>query len=280
MIGAPALVALAALRSGAGLAKVLAPGPVINEVLAMTPSATGMALDVDAHGRIESSPAAAVIDLAMQRCGAVAIGPGLGREPEAGPGVASMVLRVLQQDLVPVVVDADAIGALAGIPSLHHDFAAPAVLTPHPGEFRTIGAALRIGQDPTDAAARPRAAEALAQRLGCVVVLKGAGTVVTDGHRTWVCNAGHACLGTAGTGDVLTGLLAGLIAQFVRIDPLAHLKPGAKAGRLDLFDAARAAVLAHGLAGEAWAKSHGAEAGLLASELADLLPGVLSGMTV
>ena len=109
--------------------------------------------------------------------------------------------------------------------------------------------------------------------LGCIVVLKGAGTVVTNGQETWVCPWGHACLATAGTGDVLTGLIAGLLAQH------AGGGPGRGQGRgMSPLDLARIGVEAHARAGEAWAAGHGAQAGLLAEELADLLPGVLEGL--
>jgi NAD(P)H-hydrate epimerase len=90
-------------------------------------------------------------------------------------------------------------------------------------------------------------------------------TVVSDGHQTWVCTRGHPCLGTAGTGDVLSGLIAGLIAQ--------HASGPRRV--LSLFDATRLAVLAHAIAGEQWAATHQASAGLLAAELAENLPAAL-----
>ncbi len=83
-----------------------------------------------------------------------------------------MALRSVQQEDVPVIVDADAINALAGVVDLHLDFRARAVLTPHPGEFKRLAASLRIALDPVDPGTRPTAAAELAQRLGCVVVLK------------------------------------------------------------------------------------------------------------
>ncbi|MBK7403755.1 MAG: NAD(P)H-hydrate dehydratase [Phycisphaerales bacterium] len=276
MVGASALSALGALRAGAGLAKLLCPEPVLAEVIAMTPSATGRGLPVDPDGEIIPHDAAALLDAALASSEVLAIGPGFG----TGPGSQALSLRAVQQEDRPVVVDADAINCLAGVPELWRDFHAMAVLTPHPGEFRRLAGPLRIRQDPTDDAERPAAAEAMAQRLGCVVVLKGAGAVVSDGQRTWVCRHGHACLATAGTGDVLTGVIAGIIAQFVRplegrpetAPEMGRSAPRAGSGRLDLFDAARAGVLAHALAGELWAERHGASAGLLATELAELIP--------
>src|SRR5262249_28502981 len=149
-------------------------------------------------------------------------------------------LRAVQQQECPVVVDADALNALAEIPELFRDFHARAILTPHPGEFRRLAAVFKITHDPTRDDSRPAAAESLAQKLGCILVLKGAGTIVSDGHRTWRCPAGHPCLATAGTGDVLSGIVAGLTAQFA---PRAG-HPASSSGSLDLFDTARVAVLA------------------------------------
>jgi len=269
MIGAPALAALAALRAGAGLAKLAVPAPILEAAILLTPSATGLDLPVDAAGHLIAHEAAAVLDLLFESANCIVIGPGMGN----GEGVQGAALRCIQQESVPVVVDADALNALAQTPELGRDFRARTILTPHPGEFQRLATSLKISHDPVTPATRPFAAEALAQRLGCVVVLKGAGTVVSDGITTWVCTRGHPCLGTAGTGDVLAGLIGGLVAQFARNPP----RPGAAAGpgQLTLLDAARLAVQAHAVAGEGWAKSRHAGAGMLASELADLLPAVL-----
>lgn len=187
----------------------------------------------------------------------------------------------LNQQDVPVIADADALNALAATPDFQPDLRASAVFTPHPGEFRRLAQTLKINADPTDPSTRPAAAEAMALRLGVIVVLKGSNTVVSDGLRTWTCTRGHACLATAGTGDVLAGLIAGLTAQFVApgpsvIENLELPKPPGKP--LDLFDAARLAVQAHAIAGETWAESHHAEAGLLATELADALPAALESL--
>jgi hydroxyethylthiazole kinase-like uncharacterized protein yjeF len=263
MIGAPALAGLGALRAGAGLVRLVMPNPILNAGIAMCPSATGIGLPVDGRGEVVAHEAAEVIDGVLMQSTCMAIGPGLG----ANAGAAAISLRAVQQQDIPVVIDADAINNLAAVPELHRDFNAAAVLTPHPGEFRRLAQALRMTHDPVDPASRPLAAEALAQRLGCVAVLKGAGTVVSDGIQTWVCDRGHPCLGTAGTGDVLAGLIAGLIAQH---------GTGPKA--MPLFDLARAAVYAHAAAGERWAQSREASAGLLAQELADELPAVLESL--
>jgi len=263
MTGAPALAALGAFRAGAGLVRLVCPGSALAGALAIVPSATGLVLPTDRCGAIVAHEAAALLDSVLGSCDALALGPGLGSDAGNQQGVETVVLRALQQDERPLVIDADAINALARVPEFARDFHASAILTPHPGEFRRLAEPLRISLDPTDPAQRPAAAEAMARKLGCILVLKGAGTVVTDGYQTWVCPHGHSCLATAGTGDVLTGVIVGLLGQAV----------GQAAGTLpNLFETARAGVLVHALAGECWAEQHHASAGLLAADLADLLP--------
>lgn len=276
MIGAPVLAARAALRAGAGLVRLVMPEPILNAGLCMLPSATGVALPTDAAGRVTPHEGAELFDSLLPSCRAIVIGPGLG----TGPAAHSLSLRAIQQEVVPVVVDAGSLNALSEIAELHRDFRASAVLTPHPGEFARLARALRITTDPTLSSARPTAAEQLARRLGCIVVLKGAGTVVSDGYRSWTCSAGHDCLATAGTGDVLAGLLAGIVAQFVRLpkSPEGGIGNGTTpATAFGLFEAALVAVQAHARASERWARRNGG-CGLLATELADLLPVALADL--
>jgi NAD(P)H-hydrate epimerase len=271
MIGAPALAAVGALRAGAGLARLLMPAPVLEAAIAIAPSATGDALPVDDDGSIVPHLAAEAFDRHVGEAQCVVSGPGLG----SGAGVDALTLRAVQCMDAPVVVDADALNALAGMPDFGQDVRASAILTPHPGEYRRLAAALRLPHDPTDDDARPRAAEALAQRLGVVVALKGARTVVSDGVRTWVCPSECPALATGGTGDVLAGVIAGLVAQFV--PPLAFLRlPRRPANRpLDLWEAACLGVQAHAWAGQAWASRHGATGGMLAAELANEVPAAV-----
>ena len=278
MIGAPVLAARAALRSGAGLVRLVMPGPIVDAAIQMLPSATGVSLAVRADGEPVPHSAAEAIDLQTGNisypdptgrgaCDAMVVGPGLGR----GHGPESLVLRALGQDLVPVVVDADALNVMSEIEDLGKDFRARAILTPHPGEYVRLAAKLRIVADPIREKGRANAAEQLAQRLGCLVVLKGAGTVVTDGQRTWTCQRGNSALATAGTGDVLAGLIAGLIAQFAR-----RGGSGEDLASLNLFEAACLGVQAHAIAAERWCERTGAQAGVLASEIADEIPAALS----
>lgn len=299
MIGAPVLSARGALRAGAGLVRLLMPAPILDVGVAMLPSATGVSLAVDELGDVVNHLAATELDRQIATSSVMVLGPGLGQGAHGTGGCAALVLRALQQEEIPVVLDADGLNLLSGITEFWRDLRAQLILTPHPGEYRRLALAVGVEGDPVDDAARPRAAEMLAQRLGAIVVLKGAGTVVSDGHRTWICRRGHACMATGGTGDVLAGIIAGLIAQFARgngesavlakipekfraamaaLHEKVQVSKGAPAGNgrptLDLFECARWGVELHGLAGERWARENG-EAGLLAHELADLLPVVM-----
>jgi NAD(P)H-hydrate epimerase len=245
------------------------PRPILAAGIVICPSATGVALPVDRRGEIIAHEASRLIDAAVGESQCLVIGPGMG----PGKGVQVASLRAVQQEDIPVVVDADALNALSEVPELWRDFKAAAVLTPHPGEYRRLAGSLGIKADPGRQPSRDDAAALLAQRLGCVVVLKGSGTVVSDGQRTWVNDTGGSELATAGTGDVLSGIIAALIAQFAGIARPSMPRPPGKP--LDLFDAARLAVHAHGRAGELWTHKHGATAGLVALELAELVGKVL-----
>lgn len=259
MIGAPALAATAALRAGAGLARLVMPGPILTAGITLCPSSTGVALPVEGDG-LSASEAPAALDAALEGVSAAVIGPGMG----TGAIEQQLAVRVLAQAEVPIVADADALTGIARHREFWRDLRAPAVLTPHPGEFRALAKPLAIADSPAEEASRPTAAERLAQRLGCVVVLKGAGTIVSDGQRTWRCGHELAALATAGTGDVLAGVIAGLIAQ--------HRDP---TGTPDLWTLACVAVEAHARAAMAWVNAHAASGGLLARDLCDRLPGVL-----
>jgi NAD(P)H-hydrate epimerase len=283
MIGAPVLSATAALRVGAGLAKLVMPEPVIDAALGMCWSATGVPLAVDElTGEIIAHEAAGTLDSVFESATVVAIGPGLGHW--AGSRAATM--RAIQQEELPVVVDADALNCLAATPEFVRDFRAAAVLTPHPGEFKRLCEGMGMKGDLGLAESREKACEQMAQRLGRVVVLKGEGTVVSDGLRTWVCTRGHPCMATGGTGDVLTGVIAGLIAQYCpRVGQMlmrakAPAMPADPARPLDLYDAARVGVWIHAVAGEAWAAAHGASGGMLAAELAGMVPAIAEKLRV
>lgn len=268
MIGAPALVALGALRAGCGLVRVLAPAPIVETVIGIVPSATGVAMPVDGRGAVVAHEAVALIDEAVRDARVVVAGPGLGRGGEA----AAIALRCIQQQEAIAVIDADALNALATVSELSAEVRAAAVVTPHPGEFRRLARALHISESVSSDAERREGAAQLAQRLGAIAVLKGAGTVVSDGQRSWVCDTGCAALATAGTGDVLAGVIAGVAAQFVA----GVGEPRTSARPMELYDAVRLAVRAHGRAGQMWSQRRGAPFGLMAAEVAELVPMALA----
>lgn len=263
MIGAPALAALAALRVGAGMATLAVPARILSTALALTPAATGFGLPTNGQGELDASGAAEQIERAMEGAAAVVLGPGFGQ----GIAQQQIVVRLVNVESVPIVVDADALNALASTREFARELRAPCVLTPHPGEFARLALALELdltSDAGTSPALRPAAAAVLARRLGAIVVLKGAGTVVSDGLRAWRCDHGNAALAVAGSGDVLSGTIAGLIAQFARPP---HL--------MSLFDCARLGVYAHALAAERWSVRHG-DAGLVPSDLCAEIPDVLA----
>jgi len=232
MPGAARLAGWGALRGGAGLVTIATPEPAHPIVAADLPCA--MTLPLPARkGALTATGAAAARD-AAKRMDAIGAGPGLTTN------VAPFLRRFLKGLAPPVVLDADALNVLAEHEDLLEGHEAPRILTPHPGE-----AARLLGRDvPSDAKGRATAAEEIADRYHAVVVLKGAGTVVTDGDRFYVNAGGNPGMACGGAGDVLAGLLVARLAQ--GMDPLAAAIQGvwlhARAG-----DLASAAVGTHGM---------------------------------
>jgi NAD(P)H-hydrate epimerase len=232
MAGAAALAGRAALAGGAGLVRIATPGPVLDTVAAMAPACTTLPLSATPRGRLH--PLAAVEILrALDSADVLAIGPGLGCDSDT-----TMVVRsVIENTDRPTVADADALNGLARIGGLAMLTARPVtfIVTPHPGEAARL---LR-----TTSAEVERDREAAATKLaagGTVALLKGHGTVVTDGSRIYVNATGNPGMATGGTGDVLTGLIAALVGQ-----------------GLDGFDAASLGAHLHGLAGDRAAAEQG-----------------------
>ena len=233
--GAAVLTATAALRADAGYVTLAVP-------VASLPVAESLALEPVKRG---FSFANALDGLArdLERASALAVGPGLGRGEEA----RTLVRSLLERTPLSAVVDAD---ALFGLEPVARD--ATTVLTPHAGELARL-----LETDAAWVSAhRLEAAARCAERFGAVTVLKGPDTIVRapDG-RTVVCDTGPPSLATAGTGDVLTGVLGAFLAK-----------------GLDATDAAVAAAVAHGLA----ARSVPGQAGLIASDVVSALPAVLA----
>jgi NAD(P)H-hydrate epimerase len=247
--GAAVLACLGALRSGTGLVTCAMPGSQQPVVAAQLSEAMTEPLPETAARTISTKAVERIVEL-LGRMDAVALGPGIGLDPETQAAV-----RVLVRDVErPMVVDADALTALAGSAGLCRDAVAPRLLTPHPGEAaRLLGSSIADVQADRIASARRLAAES-----GAVVALKGARTVVAGPDGEVVLNpTGNPGMATGGTGDVLTGVTGGLLAQGVA--PV---------------EALRAAVYLHGLAGDLAAATRG-EAGLVAGDVAASLPAAI-----
>ncbi|MFZ5828817.1 MAG: NAD(P)H-hydrate dehydratase [Planctomycetota bacterium] len=243
MTGAIGLAGMAALRGGAGLARLAVPKPCVPIVAAYHPCYTTLPLAADEEGRI-AAPAFDAIAEQCESATAVGFGPGMGRSLE----LDQLVARLYQEVRRPMVVDADGLNALGAEADSLGNPGSPRVLTPHPGEFaRLTGRRL----PPED---RHAAAVELARRCGVVIVLKGHHTLVTDGHRVAVNATGNPGMATGGAGDVLTGVITALLCQ-----------------GLEPFEAAQLGVYLHGLAGDLAAAELG-EAGMIASDLLDFLP--------
>jgi hydroxyethylthiazole kinase-like uncharacterized protein yjeF len=200
--GAARLAARGALGAGVGLLTVAVPEPVRREVAAEDPAFMTAGLRSTLAGTI-AYPAAREILARAAAANALAIGPGLGTHEET----VACVRRIVADVTVPIVVDADALNALAQAGPL--EVSRLRVWTPHPGE-----AARLLNVDvATVVRDREGAARALSSRLGGTVVLKGAGTLVTDGHVLLHNPTGNAGLATGGSGDVLTGMIGALLAS-------------------------------------------------------------------
>jgi hydroxyethylthiazole kinase-like uncharacterized protein yjeF len=242
MTGAPCLSALAALRSDAGYVTLAGPEPVVPVFENWVLEAVKRPLAADGDGLVTEEAAARVLELS-EKAGAVALGPGLGRSE----GTKGFIRRVLAEARLPVVVDGDALWELEP-----GEWPAPRVLTPHSGELGRL-----IGEESSWVDAhRTTAARRAVERFGCVVLLKGAGTLIASPEVGVLVNGGHPILATAGTGDVLTGVVAAFLAK-----------------GMDARLATAAAATAHH-----WAAIEASfDAGLIASDLLEALPKVLAG---
>ncbi len=238
MAGAACLSGAAALRGGAGLVRVACPREIWPVVAAYEPSYLTWPLPETEQGAVGDEAVAEVLRLAESN-DYVLVGPGLGQE--AWPAVRAMLPRIRR----PLVLDADGLNAVGTDLELLRAREQPTIITPHPGEFaRLTGRSVAEIQ-----AQRTELARAFAEATGTIVVLKGYGTVVTDGQRLYVNPTGNPGMATGGTGDVLSGLMVAFWAQY-----------------RDAFDAAVAAVYVHGLAGD-HAALELTETALIASDL-------------
>ena len=223
---------------------VAVPKSIQSIVAAFEPSYMTVALSCHCDGQLSPDVAGDVLDL-VDRQDAVAAGPGLGQKPAAGALVQALIDHVS----VPLILDADALNCVAE-KQLSLSRHAPTIVTPHPGEFS------RLTGYSTDVigSRRQTLAADFAGQTGAVVVLKGTGTVVSDGTHTYINSTGNSGMATAGSGDVLTGIITALCGQ-----------------GLSAYEAAVAGVYAHGLAGDLCAAEM-SQRSLIASDLLTWLP--------
>ncbi len=252
MAGAPCLCGQAALRSGAGLVTVAVPESLYPIVAAKLTNCMSLPLPerdggIDVAGDAQSREE-------LGRADVVALGPGLGRSEAARESVH----RLTDELRCAMVIDADGLNAFAGGEGLSPTPSAPRVLTPHPGEMARL-----MGLKETADVRKDREGIAMraAVRFGAIVVLKGHATVVTDGESVYVNTTGNPGMATGGVGDVLTGVIAGLLAQ-----------------GLSAFGAAQLGAYIHGLAGDA-VRDRVGEVSLIATDLLDALPAAIRTIT-
>lgn len=250
MPGAAALVTGACVHAGAGLTMLAAPEPVTQVALTRVPEITTIPLPETTEGTFDEKG----LEQVRARLGelhALAIGPGLSTHPATREAVRALVLETSH----PLVLDADGLNAFSGSTAALRDRAGFTLLTPHAGELSRL-----VGRDADQIEAdRLGAARSAAEELGCSVLLKGAGTVVcSPGGPVYVNLTGNRGLAQGGTGDVLTGILASVLAQ-------------ASLAGADLLRAAAAGAWLHGRTADLAAERvapHPANA----SMLIDLLP--------
>jgi hydroxyethylthiazole kinase-like uncharacterized protein yjeF len=257
--GAALLCGSAVLRTGAGLCTLAMSSDAADVIEGRVPELMIERLSAEVRKKSGADPSELGALLENKR--AAAIGPGIGRDD-----LAKARLRELGASELPLVVDADALTLVAAQPSLLPRRAAPTIMTPHPGEASRL-----LGRD-TEAiqADRVGSARAIAEHYGAICVLKGERTVIASPDGRLAINpTGNPGLGTAGTGDVLTGVVAAALARTSGKHGDAHSD-----AHSDAFAAACAAVYLHGAAGDR-AAAQRSQTGLMAGDVVDALPHLL-----
>ena len=245
--GAAALSAKAALRCGTGLVTMATPANLNPILETLVLEAMTVSMPQTNEGTL-SRDAAPPLETFAQEHSALAIGPGLSTHPDTVELVRSLLTKLDR----PTVIDADALNALSGHTSILKDCRMTPILTPHPGEMARL-----LGRESGQDVNRDRLgiARQFAAVHGCIVVLKGAQTLIANANEEIaICPTGNPGMASAGMGDALTGMIGGLLAQ--------GLIP---------WEAAQAGVFLHGLAGDIGAQQYG-EIGLTAGDLIDSIP--------
>lgn len=241
--GAAALSSMGALRSGAGLVFLGVPQSIYAiEAVKLTEAIVFPLSERD--GKLGEEAVPNILER-LPKLDAVLIGPGLGQSE----GTLAVTKAVLENFDGPVVLDADGINVISQHKDILRGRSAPTILTPHDGEFQRMG-----GEICTD---RVASAVKLAHDLGCIVLLKGHETVITDGQAVYINHTGNPGMAVGGSGDVLAGLITSLLGQ--------GLKP---------LEAAACGAWIHGAAGDLCAQEIG-QYGMLPSDMVQALPRLL-----
>ena len=241
--GAAALAAIGALRSGAGLVYLGVPERIYAiEAVKLTEPIVFPLPDED--GKLSDKALSEIMKL-LPKMDAVLIGPGLGQSE----GTLAVTRTVLKEFQGPVVLDADGINVLKSHMDIVRERTSPTILTPHAGEFARIGG--KIGQD------RAVCAMEYAAEYGCILLLKGKGTIITDGAVCYRNPTGNPGMAVGGSGDVLAGIIVSLLGQ--GIEPLS---------------AAACGAWLHGAAGDICAKEIG-QYGMLPTDMLEVLPRLM-----
>ncbi len=247
-MGAARLAGLAAARSGVGLVTLGVPRSLADIIATGAPELMTLPLPENRAESLSAEALRPALNFTQDKR-AVALGPGLSQNA----GTQTFIREFVAKCTAPKVIDADALNALAGHTNAINKSKSPSILTPHPGEMARLCACSTadVQKDREEVATR------FAKAHRCVLVLKGHGTIVAGPEgELFINRTGNSGMATGGTGDVLTGILGGLLAQ--------GMKP---------LDAARLGVYAHGLAGD-FAAAEKTERGLIASDVIEKLPAV------
>jgi NAD(P)H-hydrate epimerase len=247
--GAAAMTAMSAMRVGAGLVTLGIPCSLNPILEALVTEAMTVPLAESPQGGLDESAVETILPLFEgKRC--LAVGPGIGTDPSTG----RLLSRLIQSSPIPMVIDADGLNLIAEDPDILSKRQSPIVLTPHPGEMARLS-----GLSPADIQSdRIDHTRAFAKRYGVIVVLKGASTIIAKPDGMVDINpTGNPGMAAGGMGDVLTGIIAGMVTQGMQIDA-----------------AAQSGVYLHGFAADRMARMK-APVGYLATDIMDTLPGAL-----
>ncbi len=233
MRGAAAFAVLGALRSGAGTVKLATVAKCIDTVSVLAPEATFVELESDENGFMKFNEN--ILANALEKASSVVIGSGMGVTEDT----MEIVRFIVQNAEVPVIIDADGINCIAQDIEILVNKKSGVIITPHPGEMaRLLKCDAQMINDN-----RIMVAEKYAEQYDITVVLKGAGTIIADRHRTSANHTGNAGMSKGGSGDILSGIIGATVAQ-----------------NIPLYDAACAGVYMHGLAGDEACEKFGQEA--------------------